>query len=163
MDALTNPRQYWSKPTKEKRKTLLSKFFDFGEDFKITDLEMSGKSNKQQVIDKSSITKVWSTTQCTHLLFLVKIMAELCLCFDLLNLNGLACENDCSVKWKIKQQCFVALQTAWLFNSKLFYIHIQSLFSLISFLCRSISCSHFSITLWQFLKFSNSREIISST
>ncbi|XP_078316374.1 1-phosphatidylinositol 4,5-bisphosphate phosphodiesterase classes I and II-like isoform X3 [Crassostrea virginica] len=57
VDALTNPRQYWSKPTKEKRKTLLSKFFDFGEDFKITDLEMSGKSNKQQIIDKSSITK----------------------------------------------------------------------------------------------------------
>lgn len=109
---------------------------------------MSGKSNKQQIIDKSSITKVWSTTQCTHLLFLVKIMAELCLCLDLLNLNGLACENDCSVKWKIKQQCSVALHTAWLFNSKLFYIHIQSLFSLISFLCRSISCSHFSITFW---------------
>ncbi|XP_048737703.2 1-phosphatidylinositol 4,5-bisphosphate phosphodiesterase beta-1-like isoform X4 [Ostrea edulis] len=57
VDGLINPRQYWSKQEKEKRKTLLSKFFDFGEEFKFTDQELSGKSAKQHTIDKSSSSK----------------------------------------------------------------------------------------------------------
>jgi hypothetical protein len=58
VDGLINPRQYWSKQEKEKRKTLLSKFFDFGEEIKFTDQELSGKSAKQHNIDKSSSSKV---------------------------------------------------------------------------------------------------------
>lgn len=68
VDFLTNPQKFpttnWREKTKEKRKTLLSKLFDFGEDFKISDLE-NGKSPKLHNVNKSSNTKVWSTTLCT--------------------------------------------------------------------------------------------------
>ncbi|XP_062621888.1 1-phosphatidylinositol 4,5-bisphosphate phosphodiesterase classes I and II-like isoform X3 [Saccostrea cucullata] len=54
VDALTNPRQYWSKREKEKRKTLLSKFFDTGEGLNFSDQESFGKSIRINNIDKSS-------------------------------------------------------------------------------------------------------------
>lgn len=60
VDFLTNPQKFpttnWREKTKEKRKTLLSKLFDFGEDFKISDLE-NGKSPKLHNVNKSSNTK----------------------------------------------------------------------------------------------------------
>lgn len=68
VDFLTNPQKFqttnWRAQTKEKRKTLLSKFFDFGEDFKISDLE-NGKPPKPHNVNKGSNAKVWSNTLCT--------------------------------------------------------------------------------------------------